>query len=164
MIEAVNMSVATSSMSKAPAVAQVVSSAPDITAAPAKLNVGVSAPYLSPHVNLVGFRKPIFIIRDSTTGEHVRQFPSEAQIKAYTRSADAQAQAQAQAQSQQYEVQRYEAAVDQRALVESSVQYRQARAEVKQVEVKAEPQPQPLPQPGAGSGSSSTQSTFSTEA
>lgn len=170
MIEAVNMSVATSSLNRS-ATVQAPPPAVEVSAAPAEISAGVSAPYLSPHVNLVGFRKPIFIIRDSETGEHVRQFPTESQIRAYNRAADVRSQQSAAAAQSEYQVQQYQAdQANRQAYVENSVQYRQARAEVKQVEVKVEqPKPQPAPTGGSSSAESSSssqpvQSSFSTEA
>lgn len=176
MIEAVNMSLSTSSMNRVVAAqTAAAANAPD-PAAPVKLNVGVSAPYLSPHVNLVGFRKPIFIIRDSETGAHIRQFPSENQIKAYQRAQEVGEQlARRSANTETVDAAQYKAAQQQALVAESSVQFKQARTEV-QVQVaqqQSAPAPAQLKQPastgstgskGSSSSSSEGSSTFSTEA
>ncbi|HOO49811.1 MAG TPA: hypothetical protein PLK94_00835 [Alphaproteobacteria bacterium] len=152
MIEAVN-AISTNAQTLR-AVAEQTATTQSFASNPARVQAAaVIAPYLSPHVDLNGgSSKPIFIVRDSATGEHVRQFPTEGQIRAYQRAKDSQARAQAQALSQaQFKSQEHQA-----DLVESSVQFRQARQEV-----KVEQKPQPLPGSGSGGGVSEASPTVS---
>ncbi|HNQ92896.1 MAG TPA: hypothetical protein PKI93_08215 [Alphaproteobacteria bacterium] len=138
MIEAVNAAVSNAQVIRA--VAEQTASTQSFAANPTRVQTaGVTAPYLSPHVDLNGgSSKPILVVRDSETGDRVRQFPTEGQIRAYQRAQANQARAEASAQAEaQFRAQQQSA-----DLVESSVQYRQARQEVKVQ--------QNLPLPGSG--------------
>jgi hypothetical protein len=129
MIEAVNAAVSSAQMVRA--AAEQVSSARSFAANPARIQSAATAPYLSPHVDFNGgMTKPLFIVRDSETGDAVRQFPTEAQIRAYQRAKEAQSRAAAQAAMPEVggggDPQR-----EQELMVESSVQFREARKQVK---------------------------------
>lgn len=143
MIEAVNASLSTASAVRA--VAQQVSSAESLTANPARIQkAAVSTAYSSKYVELAPDIKPIFILRDTDTGESIRQFPTESQIRAYQR---AQQSRDAAAANAAYRQQRTAEAVNSGAteeaaqLVESSVQFREVRKEIK----KSDTPPAPLP-------------------
>lgn len=129
MIEAVNATI--SSAPSVKAIAQQVSSAESLAANPARTQkAAVSAPYLSPHVRLSPGVKPIFVVRDLNTGEAVRQFPSESQIVAYQKAAQAQEFA---ARLERVFVPNEAQSLEQaEAVVESSVQYKEARKAVKE--------------------------------
>lgn len=139
MIEAVNAAVSNAQLVRA--VAEQTSTTQSFSSNPTRVQAAaVTAPYLSPHVDLNGGNsKPIFVVRDLSTGEHIRQFPTEGQIRAYQ---NAQAQAQMRMQAAQAEMSRASAA-DNAAksadLVKSSVEYRQARQAVKQNQEMAIP-------------------------
>lgn len=159
MIEAVNMSVSTAQLARSSGASAAASS---IVAPPApdEFSVGISAPYLSPHVNLNAFKKPIFIVRDLETGQALRQFPSEAQIRAYQRAQEVQT-----GQNLLAEKLATRADVDvniqaQTEIVENSVQFKQARAEIKAAQPVAvggggqtAPVDRPAPQPVGNTGS-----------
>lgn len=144
MIEAVNAAVSNAQMVRA--VAEQTASTQSFAANPTRIQTaGVTAPYLSPHVDLNGgSSKPILVVRDSETGDRIRQFPTEGQIRAYQRAQANQVRAEASAQAEaQFRAQQQSA-----DLVENSVQYRQARQEVKVQ------QRQSLPGSGSEGGSS----------
>lgn len=138
MIEAVNASISVAPSVRA--VAQQVSTAESFSANPAQIQkVAVGTNYSSQYIRLAPDTKPIFVVRDTSTGESIKQYPTEGQLRAYQRAQQSQ---QAAAQNAQFrsEVQgtsSEEAAV----LVESSVQYKDVRADVK----KSEAPPAPLP-------------------
>jgi len=144
MIEAVNAISSNAQILRA--VAEQTATTQSFASNPARVQAAaVIAPYLSPHVDLNGgSSKPILVVRDSETGEHVRQFPTEGQIRAYQRAKDSQARVQAQAVSDA----QFKGQQEQADLVENSVEFRQARQEVK-VE-----QQQSLPGSGSTKGSS----------
>ncbi len=135
MIEAVNAVVSNAQLLRS--VAEQTSTTQTISANPAKVqSAAIIAPYLSPHVDYNGGNtKPIFVVRDAATGETVKQFPSEAQIRAYQRAAKVQEQAAAQIQFQQNTGGADEAqAAAQRSadIAKSSIEFKQARQAVKQ--------------------------------
>lgn len=100
MIEAVNAVVSNASILRS--VAEQTSTTQVLSANPSKVqSAAISAPYLSPHVDYNGGNsKPIFVVRDSATGETIKQFPTEAQIRAYTKAAQVQEQVMIQAEFQ----------------------------------------------------------------
>lgn len=118
--------------------AQQVATAESFT--PTKIqNASLSTSYSSKYIELAPDIKPIFIVRDTDTGESIRQFPTEGQIRAYQRAQQAQAAA---AQAFQPKVPTAETSTEEAAvLVESSVQYKEARQEIKKVDAP----PAPLP-------------------
>ena len=138
MIEAINASISTSASVKA--IAQQVSSTESLSANPARIQkVATSSNYSSKYVQLAPDIKPIFVVRDTSTGESIRQFPTEGQIRAYQRAPQVR-DASAAAVRPNVDVPQantQEAAV----LLESSVQYKEIRAEVKKVDAP----PPPLP-------------------
>ena len=138
MIEAVNAAISTSSSVRA--MAEQVTIAESLSANPARIQkVSTAAAYLSPHVRLRPDMKPIFVVRDSSTGEAIRQFPTEAQIRAYQRAAEVKASAIEVPSPKAGQVDTASSPeVDK--LVESSVQYREIREEIKQ-----EAAPAPVP-------------------
>lgn len=102
MIEAVN-----SVVSNAPLVrgnAEQVSAARSYAASPEVAAQAVAripqAPYISPYISLdVNYDKAVLLIRDSETGDVLRQFPSESRLQQVRRSADAAGGVFVQAQS-----------------------------------------------------------------
>jgi hypothetical protein len=126
MIEAVNAALSTASSVRA--MAEQVTVAESLSANPARIQkVSISAAYLSPHVRLRPDVKPIFVVRDSSTGEAIRQFPTEAQIRAYQRAAQVKDGA----------VEDSAPELESVAGMESSIQYR----EIKQIETAPAPVP-----------------------
>ncbi len=140
MIEAANA--ITSNAQLLRAVAEQTATTQSFAANPTRIQTAaVSAPYLSPHVDLNGgASKPIFVVRDSETGNRIRQFPTEGQIRAYQRAKEVQSQALAQSSSEfstgrtDYSTQQKQAEV-----VKDSVEYRQARKEVKVAQQQSVP-------------------------
>jgi hypothetical protein len=100
MIEAVNAVVSNSQMLRT--IAEQTSTTQVLSANPSKVqSAAIIAPYLSPHVDYSGGNGgPVFVVRDAATGETISQFPSETQIRAYTKAAEMNYQAQAQSKSQ----------------------------------------------------------------
>ncbi len=138
MIEAVNAAISTAPSVRA--MAQQVASVESFSANPANIQkAAMSTAYSSKYIQLAPDIKPIFVVRDTNTGEAVRQFPTEGQIRAYQRAQESRANAKAEAQ---FEAQiggndAAKAAV----LVESSVQYKEVRQQIKQPDAP----PPPLP-------------------
>ncbi len=124
--------------------AQQVATSESFSANPAAIQkAAISSPYLSRSVELAPDIKPIFVVRDTNTGESVRQFPTEAQIRAYQRATESKMNARAEAQAQAQAAQIGGNDADQAAaLVESSIQYREVRQKIKQ------PDAAPAPLPG----------------
>jgi hypothetical protein len=125
MIEAVNASI-----SNAQALRQVAEDATRSTASnPVRAQkASVTAPYLSPHVRLAPNTKPIFVVRDLETGAQIKQFPTEAQIRAYQKAGEAREQMQAEGQSSEQKTITPEQA---RLMIKSSVEYKEERAAVR---------------------------------
>lgn len=98
MIEAVNAVISNSQVLRN--MAEQTASTQSIAANPVRIqSAAIAAPYLSPHVDYnSGNSKPIFVVRDSSTGETLKQFPSEAQIRAYAKAAQVREQVAAQTQ------------------------------------------------------------------
>lgn len=138
MIEAVNAVISTAPSVRA--MAQQVASAESFSANPANLQkAAMTTAYSSKYIQLAPDIKPIFVVRDTNTGESVRQFPTEAQIRAYQRAQESRATAKAQAQVET-QIGGNDAAKAQ-ALAESSVQYKEVRQQIKQPDAP----PPPLP-------------------
>lgn len=73
--------------------AEQVASARSYAANPEKIQEAAQAPYISPYIHVdVDFDRAVLQIRDSDTGDVVRQFPSESEMESRRRAA-AQAQA-----------------------------------------------------------------------
>lgn len=131
MIEAVNAVVSNSQVLRN--IAEQTSTTQTLSANPTRIqSAAVSAPYLSPHIDYNGGNsKPIFVVRDSTTGETLKQFPSEAQIRAYHQAAQMRERviaAQAQNRGDDAEA----AALRSADIAKSSVEFKAARQAVKQ--------------------------------
>ncbi len=125
MIEAINASISNAPVVRA--IAEEVSTSQ--SANPVRIQkAAVSAPYLSPHVRLAPNTKPVFVVRDVETGTQIKQFPTEAQIRAYQKAGEARAQMQAQPADGEAKTITPEQA---RVMVETSVQYKEERAAVK---------------------------------
>lgn len=139
MIEAVAANI--SSASALRAVAEQTSTTQSFSSNPNRIQAAaIVAPYLSPHVDLNGGNsKPIFVVRDAETGDNIRQFPTEGQIRAYQRAKEAQVRAQDEAAlAAQFD--HHETKTQSRAdLVESSVEFRQLRQQIKTREIQVTP-------------------------
>ena len=138
MIEAVNAAISTAPSVRA--MAQQVATVESFSANPANIQkAAMSTAYSSKYIQLAPDIKPIFVVRDTSTGEAVRQFPTEGQIRAYQRAQESRANAQA-ASKQTAEIggNDYEKAA---VLVESSVQFKEVRKQIKQPDAP----PPPLP-------------------
>ena len=133
MIEAVNAVVSNSQILRS--VAEQTATTQNLSANPARIQTAaISAPYLSPHVDYNGGNsKPIFVVRDSSSGEVIKQFPSEAQIRAYSKAAQVREQAMVQSKFQGSEGDYAEAAALRSAdIAKSSIEFKVARQAVKQ--------------------------------
>lgn len=85
MIDAIAMTVANAAYARVETQKLGVQPAP-VRPLPA-VKASVAAPYISPYVIVDdGFSKAILAVRDSATGNIMRQYPSESQIKAYQRT------------------------------------------------------------------------------
>ena len=159
MIEAVGAVVSNSQILRS--IAEQTSAVQNLSANPKRVQTAaVSAPYLSPHVDYNGGNsKPIFVVRDSSTGETLKQFPSEAQIRAYSKAAQMREQAIAQATFQSsYDTGAAEAAAVKSAdLAKFSVEFKAERQAFKQQQEVAVF----TPSGGSGGGSSTIGSTDS---
>lgn len=133
MIEAVNAVVSNSPILRS--IAEQTSTTQVLSANPSKIqSAAISAPYLSPHVDYNGGNsKPIFVVRDSSTGETIKQFPTEAQIRAYAKAAQVREQVMVQAQFQSSDGGYAEAeALRSADFAKSSVEFKAARQAVRQ--------------------------------
>lgn len=82
MIEAVNSVVSNAAVTRAAAEQQ--STSRSFTANPEKTQEVARAPYVSPRISIDrGYNRAVLQIRDSDTGDVVRQFPTEGQLRAY---------------------------------------------------------------------------------
>ena len=82
MIEAVNSTLSASSATRNVVVQN--STAKSLSANPAKIQEAAKAPYVSPYIAIDrSSNRAVLQIRDSDTGDVVRQFPTEGQLKAY---------------------------------------------------------------------------------
>ncbi len=133
MIEAVNALVSNSQVLRS--IAEQTSASQNLSANPSKIqSAAISAPYLSPHVDYNGGNsKPIFVVRDAATGETLKQFPSEAQIRAYSKAAQVREQIIVQAQFQGTDNGAAEAvALKSADVAKSSIEFKAARQAYKQ--------------------------------
>jgi len=135
MIEAVNSVIANSAITRGPAEQQ--SPARSFAANPERVQEVPRAPYVSPYIFVdVTFDEAVLQIRDSETGDVVRQFPSESQLEAYRRAQQA-SDSQSQPQNQTNNVQ-------------TSSSQSAAQPETSNVDVQAsQPAPASNPQPSA---------------
>lgn len=138
MIEAVNASISVAPSVRA--VAQQITTAESFSANPAQIQkVAVGTNYSSQYIRLAPDTKPIFVVRDTSTGESIKQYPTESQLRAYQKAQNAQ---QAAAQNAQFRAEVQGTSSDEAAvLVQSSVQFKEVRSDVK----KSEAPPAPLP-------------------
>lgn len=82
MIEAVNSVLSNASVTRIAAEQQ--STSKSLTANPDKIQEVAKTPYVSPYISIDRqSNRAILQIRDSDTGDVVRQFPTEGQLKAY---------------------------------------------------------------------------------
>lgn len=83
MIEAVNSVLSNASVSRG--IAEQQSAARSFAANPQKIQESaVRTPYVSPYISFDrNFNKAVLQIRDSETGDVVRQFPTQTQLRAY---------------------------------------------------------------------------------
>lgn len=96
MIEAVNSVVSNATLVRGAAEQQSV--ARSYAANPERVQEIPKAPFVSPYIRVdTNFDKAVLQIRDSETGDVVRQFPSESQLEAYRRAQASTARTQQQA-------------------------------------------------------------------
>ena len=99
MIEAVNSVLSTISASRG--IADQQSTARSLSANPEKIQEAAKVPYVSPYISIDrGYNKAVLQIRDSDTGDVVRQFPTEGQLKAYRTAQQFSERQKAQSDSQ----------------------------------------------------------------
>ena len=88
MIEAVNSVLSNVALTRAAAQTQSVVNS--FAANPERVQEIAKAPYVSPYISMdVNYDRAVLQIRDSDTGDVVRQFPSESQLEAYRRAQNA---------------------------------------------------------------------------
>lgn len=96
MIEAVNSVLSNAAYTKSAIEQQSV--AQSFAANPDRIQVAPQAPYISPYVHMdINFDKAVLQLRDSETGDVVRQIPTEGQLEAYKRAQAASANAKSSA-------------------------------------------------------------------
>ena len=99
MIEAVNSILANAAASRGTVEQQ--STARSLSANPEKVQEAARVPYVSPYISVDrNFNRAILQIRDSDTGDVVRQFPTEGQLRAYQNAQQFSERQKAQADSQ----------------------------------------------------------------
>ena len=99
MIEAVNSVLSNSSATRIAAEQQ--TTARSFAANPEKVQEAAKTPYVSPAISIDrASNKAIIQIRDSDTGDVVRQFPTEGQLKAYRTAQEFSERQKSQADSQ----------------------------------------------------------------
>ena len=82
MIEATNSVLSNASVTRVAAEQQ--STARSLAANPDKLQEVAKAPYISPYISIDrNANKAVLQIRDSDTGDVLRQYPTESQLRAY---------------------------------------------------------------------------------
>jgi len=95
MIEAVNSVVSNAVLARGSAEQQSV--VRSFAANPERVQEVAQAPYVSPYISMnIDYNKAVLQIRDSDTGDVVRQFPTESQMEAYRKAQAAQATREAQ--------------------------------------------------------------------
>lgn len=88
MIEAVNSVLSNVALTRVTAEQQ--SALRSFAANPERVQEIAKAPYISPYISMdVHYDRAVLQIRDSDTGDVVRQFPSESQLEAYRRAQNA---------------------------------------------------------------------------
>ncbi len=88
MIEGVNASIASASVARVTAVQA--DAAASYAENPTQVQRIAQAPYVSPYISMdYTYDKAILQIRDSDSGEVVRQIPTDSQLRAYNRSQQA---------------------------------------------------------------------------
>lgn len=93
MLEAVTTVASNASLLRGPA--EQLSAARSLAANPESTQIVPQAPYISPYVHLdVNFDKAVLQIRDSETGDVVRQIPSEPALESARRQLAAQARSE----------------------------------------------------------------------
>lgn len=129
MIEAVNSVVATTQVSRGNP-AQQSSSRASSTNTESVQQIA-QAPYVSPYISVdLNFDRAVLQIRDSETGDVVRQFPTESQLEAYRRAQTAQ------------QVQQQQTAEPAPSVEASSGQQQVVQAPAPQAQTAPTPQPQ----------------------
>ena len=99
MIEAVNSVLLNAAASRGAVEQQ--STARSLSANPDKVQEVAKTPYVSPYIAIDrNYNKAVLQIRDSDTGDVVRQFPTEGQLKAYRTAQEFSERQKAQADSQ----------------------------------------------------------------
>lgn len=95
MIEAVNSVISNAVLARGSAEQQSV--ARSFAANPERVQEVAQAPYVSPYISMdINYNKAVLQIRDSDTGDVVRQFPTESQMEAYRKAQAAQTTREAQ--------------------------------------------------------------------
>lgn len=99
MIEAVNSTIAASSLTRA--VAEQQSSAESFVANPERVQRVAQAPFVSPYISVdTNFDRAVLQIRDSDTGDVLAQYPTQSQLEAYRRAQSTEGEAQIRSQEQ----------------------------------------------------------------
>lgn len=95
MIEAVNSVISNAVLARGSAEQQSV--VRSFAANPERVQEVAQAPYVSPYISMdINYNKAVLQIRDSDTGDVVRQFPTESQMEAYRKAQAAQSTRDAQ--------------------------------------------------------------------
>jgi uncharacterized FlaG/YvyC family protein len=90
MIEAVNSVISNAVLARGSAEQQSV--VRSFAANPERVQEVAQAPYVSPYISMnIDHNKAVLQIRDSDTGDVIRQFPTESQMEAYRKAQAAQA-------------------------------------------------------------------------
>lgn len=99
MIEAVNSVLSNAPVNRAAVETQ--TTARSLSANPEKIQEAAKTPYVSPYISIdKSSNRAILQIRDSETGDVVRQFPTEGQLKAYRTAQEFSNRQKAQADNQ----------------------------------------------------------------
>ncbi len=123
MIEAINASISNAQLVRSVATEASTSQ----SANPVRIQkAAIVAPYLSPHVRLAPNSKPVFVVRDLETGTQIKQFPTEAQIRAYQKASQSKPEIQP-LTGEAKEMTSDEA----RIMIKTSVEFKEERAAVK---------------------------------
>ncbi len=85
MIEAVNSVLSNAQIARGNA--EQASTSRNLTANPERVQEIAKAPYVSPYISLdLNYDRAVLQLRDSDTGDVLRQYPSESQMEAYRRA------------------------------------------------------------------------------
>jgi uncharacterized FlaG/YvyC family protein len=99
MIEAVNSVISNAPVNRAAVETQ--TTARSLSANPEKTQEVAKTPYVSPYISIDRqYNRAVLQIRDSDTGDVVRQFPTEGQLKAYRAAQEFSERQKAQAENQ----------------------------------------------------------------